>query len=181
MFESGLADSQRNRAVRHLAAAWEQLAALEPTEFSGDELLDLLDRLEADTGRRTAVASRLIAELHARGTASEAGLPSTAVLLSERRRIGRREAAGRIRLAADLAPRQAMSGEQLEPRFPQVAAALADGKISPRHAAIICASVDRLPDRVVADQPELVAQVEPTLLEHAGRWTQIGSPWQPAG
>jgi len=54
-----------------------------------------------------------------------------------------------------------------KPRFPLVAWALADGKISARHAAIICATVDRLPDRVVVDQPDLVAQVEPTLLEHA--------------
>jgi uncharacterized protein DUF222 len=41
------------------------------------------------------------------------------------------------------------------------------GRFRPRHAAIICGAVDRLPDRVATDQPDLVAQVEPTLLEHA--------------
>jgi hypothetical protein len=154
-------------AHQRVVAASQELTGIDPAALSGDELLDLLDRLEADARRRTAVAGRLIAELHARGIAGELGYSSTAVLLSERLRIGRREAAGRVRLSADLAPRRAVSGEQLEPRFPLVARALADGKISARHAAIICASVGRLPDRVVVDQPELVAQVEPTLLEHA--------------
>ena len=166
MFESGRARPV-DVALQQVVAASQELTGIDPAALSGDELLDLLDRLEADARRRTAVAGRLIAELHARGTAGELGYSSTAVLLSERLRIGRREAAGRVRLAADLAPRRAMSGEQLEPRCPLVAWALIDGKISPRHAAIICASVGRLPDRVVVDQPELVAQVEPTLLEHA--------------
>src|SRR5690349_10609716 len=118
-------------AHQRVVAASQELTGIYPAALSGDELLDLLDRLEADTRRRTAVAGRLIAELHARGTAGELGYSSNAVLLSERLRIGRREAAGRVRLAADLAPRRAMSGEQLEPRFPLVAWALADGKISP--------------------------------------------------
>jgi Domain of unknown function (DUF222)/HNH endonuclease len=167
MFEAGRADSRVELALQRLGADREELTALDPAALSTEQLLDLLDQLETDARRRAAVTCRLIAELDARGSAIEAGLPSTAVLLSERLRIGRREAAGRVRLSADLAPRRAMSGEQLEPRFPLVASALVDGKISARHAAIICASVGRLPDRVAADQPELVAQVEPTLLEHA--------------
>jgi Domain of unknown function (DUF222) len=167
MFESGQADSRVDSAVRQLAAGWDELAAIDPAALSGEELLDLLDLLETDARRRTAVACGMIAELDARAAAGELGYPSAAVLLSERLRIGRREAAGRVRLSADLAARHALSGERLQPRFPQVASALADGVISARHAAIICATVDRLPDRVVADQPELVAQVEPTLLVHA--------------
>src|SRR4029077_7705299 len=93
--------------------------------------------------------------------------PPPCVLWAGRGRVGGGGPAAGVRLAADLAPRRAMSGEQLEPRFPLVAWALVDGKLSPRHAGIICATVDRLPDQVVADQPELVAQVEPTLLAHA--------------
>jgi Domain of unknown function (DUF222)/HNH endonuclease len=166
MFESGPARPV-DVALQQVVAASQELTGIDPAALSGDELLDLLDRLEADARRRTAVAGRLIAELHARGIAGELGYSSTAVLLSERLRVGRREAAGRVRLAADLAPRRAMSGEQLESRFPLVASALAHGEISVRHATIICATVDRLPDRVATDQPDLAAQVEPTLLEHA--------------
>ena len=166
MFESE-PTRQVSLALQHVAAASEQLAAMDPVALSGEELLEALDALEADARRRVGVACALIAELEARGTAGELGCPSAAVLLSERLRIGQREAAARVRLAADLASRRTLSGEQLPPRYPVVAAALADGSLSARHAAIICATVDRLPDRVVADQPELVAQVEPTLLELA--------------
>ena len=77
MFESGPArpvDVARQQVV----AASQELTGIDPAALSGDELLDLLDRLEADTRRRTAVAARLIAELHARGTAGELGYSSTA-------------------------------------------------------------------------------------------------------
>src|SRR4249920_3515593 len=73
-----------------IGVALSQLAAL-----SGEELLELMTALETDMRQRAAVTHALIAELDARGVAMELGCTSTAVLLSERLRIGRREAAGR--------------------------------------------------------------------------------------
>jgi len=154
-------------ALEHLAAAQHELVGLDPTVLSRDELLDLVEVLETNARRHTAVGCELIAELDGRGVAGELGYPSTGVLLAERLRIGRREAAGRVRVASDLGLRRAVTGETLEPRFPHVAAALAEGTISARHATVITATVDRLPDRVLTEQPELVAQVEPTLVGHA--------------
>ena len=85
--------------LRQLAAAREQLAKtereladLDPAGFSDEELLTLLDDLETEARRRTAVGLELVAELDARGLAPELGYTSTAVLVSERLRIGRREA-----------------------------------------------------------------------------------------
>jgi hypothetical protein len=104
-----------------------------------------------------------VAELEARGVAAEVGCASTAVLLSERLRIGRREAAGRVRLAAELGPRRAMSGEALPARFPQIAVAVAEGAIGDRHAALICRTIDGLPDAVLGQ----AGAVEATLVEHA--------------
>jgi len=171
MFETGLAGStfvsRVADALEHLAAAQHELAGLDPTVLSRDELLDLVEVLETNARRHTAVGCELIAELDGRGVAGELGYPSTGVLLAERLRIGRREAAGRVRVASDLGLRRAVTGETLEPRFPHVAAALAEGTISARHATVITATVDRLPDRVLTEQPELVAQVEPTLVGHA--------------
>ena len=171
MFETGLAGStlvsRVADALEHLAAAQHELVGLDPTVLSRDELLDLMEVLEINARRHTAVGCQLIAELDGRGVAGELGCASTGVLLAERLRIGRREAAGRVRLASDLGLRRAVTGETLEPRFPHVAAALAEGTISARHATVITATVDRLPDRVLTEQPELVAQVEPTLLEQA--------------
>jgi hypothetical protein len=171
MFETGSAGSavvsRVTDVLEQLAAAQQELLRLDATALSRDELLDLVEVLEINARRQTAVGCALIAELAGRGVAGELGYPSTGVLLAERLRIGRREAAGRVRLASDLGPRRAITGETLEPRFPQVAAALAEGTISARHATVITAAVDGLPNRVLIDEPELAGQVEPTLLGHA--------------
>ena len=151
-------------ARNHLAAArGEQLREVDWATLSGDELLELLTVLETDVRQRAAVGFALVAELEARGVAAELGCASTAVLLSERLRIGRREAAGRVRMAAELGPRRAMSGESLPPRFPDVASAVAEGAISDRHAALICRTVNGLPDAAL----EQAGAVAATLVEHA--------------
>jgi hypothetical protein len=127
MFETGSAGStlvsRVADALEHLAAAQHELVGLDPTVLSRDELLDLVEVLETNARRHTAVGCELIAELDGRGVAGELGYASTGVLLAERLRIGRREAAGRVRLASDLGLRRAVTGETLEPRFPHVAAA----------------------------------------------------------
>jgi hypothetical protein len=133
MFESGPARPV-DVALQQVVAASQELTGIDPAALSGDELLDLLDRLEADARRRTAVPGRLIAELHARGTAGELGIPHRGAVIGAARITGGGRRPGQ--LAADLAPRRAMSGEQLS-SCPLVAWALIDGKISPRHAAIL--------------------------------------------
>jgi Domain of unknown function (DUF222) len=154
---------QMEAALAHLAAAQQALAALDLAALSGDQLLELAAASETDTRQRASVQHAVVAELDARGVAAELGCASTAVVLSERLRIGRREAAGRVRLAAQLGPRRAMSGQALPARFPQVAAAVAQGAISGRHAALICRTVAELPEAAV----EHAAAVEAMLVEHA--------------
>ena len=118
-------DPRVRTALAQLVAARQALCAVDPAALGRDELLELMSLLEVDARRRAAVTHAVVAELEARGTAAEVGCASTAVLLSERLRIGRREAAGRVRLAAELGPRRALTGESLPARFPQVAAAVA--------------------------------------------------------
>src|SRR6476659_663848 len=154
--------SQVGTALGHLAAAREQLSALDLTGLSGSQLLELVAALEIDARQRAAVTHALIAEVETRGVAAELGSTSTPVSLSERLRIGRREAAGRVRLASELGPRRALTGESLPARFPQVAAAVAQGAISDRHAALICRTITDLPDAAV----EQAEAVEATLVEH---------------
>jgi hypothetical protein len=50
-------------------------------------------------------------------------------------RISPGEASARVRAAGAMGPRQATSGEPLEPIYPTVAAAHAEGAISPQHAS----------------------------------------------
>jgi hypothetical protein len=95
-------DSRAGTALAQLVAARQALCAVDPATLGRDELLELLAAVEVDARRRAAVGYAVVAELEARGIAAEVGCSSTAVLLSERLRIGRREAAGRVRLAAEL-------------------------------------------------------------------------------
>ena len=120
-------DSPVRTALAQLAAARQSLCAVDPATLGRDELLELVAALEIDVRQRAAVGFALVAEVEARGIAAELGCASTAVLLSERLRIGRREAAGRVRLAAELGLRRALSGQLSPAKFPLVAAAVADG------------------------------------------------------
>jgi hypothetical protein len=157
------ASSQVGTALGHLAAARQALASVDMAALSRDELLELVAALEIDTRQRAAVTHALIAEVDTRGVAAELGYTSTPVLLSERLRIGRREAAQRVRVASDLAPRRAMSGQPLPARFPKVAAAVAAGTVCTRQAALICRTVDSLPDAALVQ----AEAVETMLVEHA--------------
>ena len=67
------ASSQVGTALGHLAAAREQLSALDLTGLSGGQLLDLVAALEIDTRQRAAVTHALIAEVETRGVAAELG------------------------------------------------------------------------------------------------------------
>jgi hypothetical protein len=155
--------SRVETALAHLAAAREQLRAVDVAALARDELLELMAALETDAWQRASVQHAVVAELEARGVAGELGCASTAVLLSERLRIGRREAAGRVRLAAELGPRRAMAGQPLPARFPQVAAAVDEGAICARHAALICRTIAELPEAAV----EQAGAVEAMLVQHA--------------
>jgi Domain of unknown function (DUF222) len=56
-----------------------------------------------------------------------------------------------------------MSGQPLPAKLPLVASAVAQGAISDRHAALICRTIDGLPDAAL----EQAGAVEATLVEHA--------------
>ena len=154
-------DSPVRTALAQLAAARQALCAVDPATLGRDELLELVAALETDVRQRAAVGFALVAEVEARGIAAELGCSSTAVLLSERLQIGRREAAGRVRLAAELGPRRALSGQPSPAKFPLVAAAVAEGAISDRHAALICRTINGLPEAAA----EQAGAVEATLVE----------------
>ena len=74
------------------------------------------------------------------------------------------DAKRRVDAAANLAPGRTLTGEVLEPIFPAVAAAQADGLLSDAHARVITACIDKLPDAVAADYDRII---ERDLVEHA--------------
>jgi uncharacterized protein DUF222/HNH endonuclease len=124
-----------------------------------DVLLDLLSGLEAARSQLAAVEAAVVAQVQARGLAGLRACSSTASLLTQLLRLHPREAAARVRAAQDLGPRRGLTGERLQPVFPAVADALAAGRISARHAAVITRTVDALPAAVAAEHDRAVEQL----------------------
>jgi hypothetical protein len=111
------------------------------------ERLDMLARCERFRRRLPAVEHPLINQVAAQSDATELG-GTVASALANRLRISRGEASRRIREAADLGERKAITGEPLPPVLPATAAAQRDGDIGTGHVAVIRGFWHRLPDFV---------------------------------
>ena len=109
------------------------------------ERLALLDRCEKMRRRLPAIEHPLINQVGAQADATELGgkLPSA---LADRLRIGRAEASRRIREAADLGERKAITGEPLPPVLTATASAQRAGNIGTDHVRVIRGFWHRLPE-----------------------------------
>jgi hypothetical protein len=146
---SGVDERDATGAVAALHAGLDRFAALDWSSLSTAELVDAVQQWEAHQRRSAAVSHALVAELDARGVAGEYARRSTTDLLVELLRIDAREAAGRVRAALELGPRRTVTGQVLPALFAQVAAAQADGELSPAHARIITTTISELPADVL--------------------------------
>ncbi len=124
-------------AVDRFDAAQADLAALSFDALAPSKVLAVKDRLETINRRQAAVDHRLTQQLTSQTSPVELGGKSWTDVLSNRLRIGRGGARRRLDEAEDLGPRIAMTGEQLGPLLPNVAAAQAAGTIGDEHVRII--------------------------------------------
>src|SRR5882672_9009189 len=154
-------------ALAQLSDAVDTLTALDLTRLSRDELLTLLRDLETHCRRLPVVDHALIAELDHRGSAGELMARDTATLLREVLRVSPREATARHEAALDLGPGQSLTGQARPPLLPAVAAAQAEGAISPEHARVIATVISELPRDV---EVEHGAAVEARLVAEARRF-----------
>src|SRR5882672_8201882 len=150
-----------------LCTTIDALIALDLTRLSGDELLGLLRGLETQRRRLPVVDHGLIAELDHRGAAGELMARDTAALLREVLRVSPREATARHEAAVDLGPGRSLTGVPRPPLLPVVAAAQAEGAISPEHARVIATVISELPKDV---EVEHGAAVEARLVAEAQRF-----------
>src|SRR4051794_18050625 len=145
--------------------------------LTDEELLAAVTDLEVEARKLVSRRHALVAELEARGLARERGMRTTAGLLSRLLRIGVGEAKARVQAAADLGPRRGLTGEELPPIYPVVAAAQAEGVLSERHAKLIVDTVEALPDEVrkehedgvEADLVQYAREFDPTTLARTAR------------
>ena len=137
-------------AVAGLHAAVDALAAAPLTGCTDDELVAAWRQIEMVRRRFEPIDHRLIAEMDQRGLDFRAGCKNMVGFARSVLRVSAGEAAARVRAAAALGPRRSLLGEVLEPIYPGVAAAQADGAISARHAQVIVSTIEALPVEVAA-------------------------------
>lgn len=138
-------------AVERLRAARDEVTELSLDALTVPELLHLLGELEVDRRRQPTVEHRLIQALRSRCEPAAIGAKNWTGALATALRITEKEARRRIKNAELLGPRQAMTGEPLPPRLPNVAMAQQRGAIGPEHVKIVKEFFEKLPSYVPAD------------------------------
>jgi hypothetical protein len=163
MFEQHVAEA----ALGRLAGAVDELLALSLPLASDEFVLAALGAVQVQVNRLAALDAGLVGEADTRRLHFERACANTAVLLSQLLRIEPAQAKARVRAAQELAPRRSLAGETLSPVYPTVAAALRQGTITARHAAVITRTVDALPAAVAAEHDRAVEQL---LTEQAAQY-----------
>ncbi len=113
------------------------------------ECLAVLERLERETRRLPVPGHTLINQLSRQAGEVELG-GKLSHALANRLRISRGEAGRRIREAADLGPRQSITGEPLSPKLAATAAQQRAGEIGAGHVSVIRRFCEQLPSWVDA-------------------------------
>jgi hypothetical protein len=154
-------------ALRALHEAIDALQAVDWTGPANGELVETLRELERARRRLPSVEHQLILEAQARDLPGQWSCRTVPAFLRVALGLGGADAAARVRAADAAGHRRSLTGEPLEPIYPAVAAAQADGSISARHAARIVNTLEQLPDAALADRgPGL----EEELVGHARRF-----------
>lgn len=135
-------------ALDDLDAAWDKLVSLPIQPLAAGQVLAVLSRLETHRRRQPAVEHALITHAQDRATAVEMGAKSWRAVLSARLGISGADAGRRIKEAAQLGPRRAVSGQPVEPELAATAAAQARGEIGTEHVGLIRDFMDQLPPQV---------------------------------
>jgi hypothetical protein len=146
------------------AALVDRLQQVDLVRPGDDEVVEFWQAVEVQTRRLAALDHRLIVAVEQRGLPGSRACANTAALLRQVLTVAPAQAKGRVSAAGVLGPRQFPGGPVLPPEFPDTAAALTQGAISARHAAVITRTVAKLPVDV---RDELGDWVETHLLEHA--------------
>ncbi|MDD4868847.1 MAG: DUF222 domain-containing protein, partial [Mycobacterium sp.] len=139
--------------------------------LTSPERLALLERVEKVRRRLPALEHPLINQLARQATPEELG-GNLSQAIAEWALISRTEANRRVREAADLGPRQGLTGEPLPPTLAATAAGQQQGKLGAGHVAAIRAFYHRLPgwvdhatrERAEADLARYGSQIGPEQL-----------------
>ncbi len=141
-------------ALDDVLTAWDKVAALPAVDMAAPELLLALEK-KVERLRRLlpAVEHAVLTQLQSQTTSVAVGAKSWRAVLTHRLGISSADATRRLSDAAELGPRQSLTGEALPPALPATAAAQGRGEIGSDHVSVIRSFMDHLPQRSTGGQP----------------------------
>ncbi|MEZ0355617.1 HNH endonuclease signature motif containing protein [Mycobacterium sp. SA01] len=128
--------------------AWDKAAAQSATDIPAPELLAVLERVERLRRLLPAMEHTVLTQLQSQTSAVDIGAKSWRAVLTHRLGISSADATRRLSDAAELGPRQSLTGEALPPALPATAAAQGRGEIGADHVSVIRSFMDHLPAAV---------------------------------
>ncbi len=168
-------------ALDVLDTAVDDVGELNVDALTTRESLAVLERIESVRRRLPVPEHKLINNLAHAATAEELG-GKLSHAIAERTLISRPEATRRIKEAADLGPRRALTGEPLAPTLAGAAAAQKAGKLGAGQIAVIRRFYHQLPgwvdaatrDKAEADLAEQGTHYRPEQSPASGRYPHAG-------
>ncbi|GAB3217603.1 HNH endonuclease signature motif containing protein [Mycolicibacterium hippocampi] len=128
-----------------LLDAYDAVADCDLETLPAAGLLEFMDGLETLTCQLPTQSHRALSRLQTEATPQELGAKSWKDVLALRWRITTGEARRRLNEAAEIGPRQALTGEPLPPLLPAVAAAQIGGLINREHVKVLRDAIKALP------------------------------------
>ncbi|MCV7215170.1 HNH endonuclease [Mycobacterium crocinum] len=135
-------------ALDDVLTAWDKVAALPAVDMAAPELLLALEKVERLRRLLPAVEHAVLTQLQSQTTSVAVGAKSWRAVLTHRLGISSADATRRLSDAAELGPRQSLTGEALPPALPATAAAQGRGEIGSDHVSVIRSFMDHLPAAV---------------------------------
>lgn len=128
-----------------------------------DFRVQIADRLETQNRTNRGLMYRIFGEL-ADPPDGDGSIAAARSALWKRLRITPREITRRCRLAARIRPRRSLTGVEIPPELPELAAAVEAGTVGDDHIRAVCQTIDILPASVA---PTDVSEAERTLVQRA--------------
>ena len=141
-----------------MRAGYAMVAAASMDLLTKAELVEVGDELESLTCQLPTQRHRMLARLQIETTPREMGAKSWREVLATRWRISTGEAGRRLAEAAELGPRQGLTGQPLAPVLAAVAAAQDAGLINGEHVTVLRDTMKNMPgwvDTVTRSQIEV--------------------------
>ncbi|MEQ3553640.1 DUF222 domain-containing protein [Pseudonocardia nematodicida] len=127
-------------------------------QATDEDLLLGLRVAQENVNEAFAQMVELIGEARSRGLAEATGYKDLTDLLRSVQNVSRSTARARVRAAEQLAPRRQVSGEAVEPDLAVLAAAVAEGALTPEHVreiqAVCVAAACRRAPRPARGRPD---------------------------